>query len=70
MSHPAILVDNVSKLYRIGVQRQRSDTLVGAIASWVKSPINNYRRLKRLTSFSDEGNADDVIWALRDISFE
>lgn len=70
MSRPAILVDSVSKLYRIGVKRQRSDTLVGAIATWVKSPIDNYRRLKRLTSFSDEGDEDDVIWALRDISFE
>lgn len=70
MSRTAIVVNNVSKLYRIGMRRQRSDTLVGAITSWIKAPITNYRRLRKLTSFTDGGDEDDVIWALRDVSFE
>ena len=69
MSRPAILVDGVSKLYRIGLREARSDTLVGAILSWARTPLTNYRRLRNLTSFRDPATEPDVIWALRDISF-
>ncbi len=69
MSEPAIKVEGLSKRYRIGVEEDQHDTLFGALSSWVKSPIENYRRVKRLSSFGDD-EADDIIWALKDVSFE
>lgn len=47
MSEPAIEVEGLSKRYRIGVEEEQHDTFFGALASWVKSPVENYRRVKR-----------------------
>ena len=44
------------------------DTLSGQIISWIKSPINNYKKLKKLTAF-ENNNDNDIVWALKDISF-
>lgn len=84
MSDIAISVENLSKLYRIGMREEKHDTFIGAIASWLKSPVDNYRTLKRLTHFNADIHArpaavsgqrsavskDDLIWALDDVSFE
>lgn len=69
MSHTAICVADLSKRYRIGTDEENHDTLFGATASWLRSPVDNFRRLRRLSRFDDE-ESDDVIWALRDVSFE
>jgi lipopolysaccharide transport system ATP-binding protein len=71
MSNYSIQVQNLSKRYRIGMEETR-DTLAEAIGHWLMSPIRNYRRLRQLTTFRDEGNEfiEDVIWALDDISFD
>ena len=69
MSDRAIQVENLSKRYRIGVREAGQETLAGTAAAWLKSPLNNFRRLRSLSAFADE-EADDVIWALRDVSFE
>jgi lipopolysaccharide transport system ATP-binding protein len=68
MTDLAIKVENLSKRYRIGLQDARQETLVGTAAAWLKSPLNNFRRLRRLNAFADE-EAEDIIWALRDVSF-
>lgn len=70
MSSPAIQVENLGKRYRIGVQEEETGTLVGQLSSWVTSPISNFRNLRRLSRFDENGDAPDVIWALRDVSFE
>jgi len=70
MSDIAIRVENLSKLYRIGQHEKRSDTLAGALVSAVKTPIQNLKRLRRLTKFDDDESGDDVLWSLRDVSFE
>lgn len=71
MSNVAIRVKNLSKRYRIGLREDKPETLVGAMASWFKSPISNYRQLQRLSRFADNGQErEDVIWALKDVSFE
>ena len=44
MSNYCIKVKNISKSYRIGLKEQTSDTLSGAIGSWVQAPINNYKK--------------------------
>jgi lipopolysaccharide transport system ATP-binding protein len=68
---PAIItVENLSKAYRIGLKEQVPDTLVGAAQSWVRNPLHALRSLRRLDTFSENGDADDVVWALKDVSFE
>lgn len=70
MARPAIQVEAVSKRYRIGVADERPDTLFQAGLAWLRSPLHNYRQLRRLSRFSENGSAADVIWALEDVSFE
>ena len=70
MSNIVIQVRNLSKRYRIGLKEELHDTFMGTLAAWIKSPINNYKRLKRLSTFKKTENDDDVIWALKNISFE
>lgn len=71
MSPAAIQVEKLSKRYRIGSRDARPETMIGAMASWFRSPVSNYRQLRSLSEFGDNGRDDaDVIWALKDISFE
>jgi lipopolysaccharide transport system ATP-binding protein len=68
LSEPAIQVDGLSKRYRIGLEEERHETLVGAFVSWAKSPLRRFRRLRSLSRF-ERDKGDDIIWALRDVSF-
>ena len=69
MNDTIIKVENLSKRYRIGVQDVVYDSLIASIFSWIKSPISNFRRVQKLSKFDLE-DANDIIWALRDTSFE
>lgn len=66
----AIKVENLSKRYRIGLEEQRHDTFGGVITSWIKSPFLNFKRLRQLSKFAEKDDGEDIIWALRDLSFE
>jgi lipopolysaccharide transport system ATP-binding protein len=71
MKDIAIKVENLSKRYRIGLKEKTKDTLFGALGSILKSPFQNLKRINKLTSFNENKNeSDDIIWALKDISFE
>ena len=71
MSDIAIKVENISKRYRIGLKEETKDTFVGAMGSILKSPLGNLKKLKKLTQFSNDNKKhDDIIWALKDVSFE
>ena len=69
MSDKAIIVEGLSKRYRIGLKEEMHETFAGALGDWIRRPVRNLRRLQRLSRFSEE-DTEDVIWALRDISFE
>ncbi|MBW2661897.1 MAG: ABC transporter ATP-binding protein [Deltaproteobacteria bacterium] len=75
----AIKVEKISKCYRIGLKEKKHETFGGALIHFIKSPLNNYRKHRSLYKFDDPNpghdknvtdNAFDIIWALRDISFE
>ena len=67
----AIRAENLSKRYRIGVRDEMHETLGGAIADFVTRPAKNFRRLRRLSRFNENGrDPEDIIWALNDVSFE
>ncbi|HOT90761.1 MAG TPA: hypothetical protein PLJ78_04460 [Anaerolineae bacterium] len=68
MSDIAIRVENLSKLYHIGLARQRHDTLRDAIADF-RSKIVDWGRRSRQSSIGNP-QSDDTLWALKDVSFE
>lgn len=70
MSQMVIKVDGIGKAYRIGLKEQKSDTLGGAITSWLKSPAANYKRLRNLSKDMENAEGDDIFWAVKDVSFE
>jgi lipopolysaccharide transport system ATP-binding protein len=70
MSDLAINVSNVSKCYRIGLREEIPDSVIGQIASFIKNPIHNYKRLQKLGDFSNTNEQNDIIWALENINFE
>jgi lipopolysaccharide transport system ATP-binding protein len=44
---------------------------VGAVSSMLKSPFQNLKQLNKLTQFPENnGKQDDIIWALKDVSFQ
>ena len=43
---------------------------MSAVTSWIKSPFKNFQTLRRLNTFNHNGDAEDVIWAVKDVSFE
>ncbi len=59
----AILVDNLSKRYQIGVREKRFPTLRDSLAQLARAPQRLFRR-------NGTGATDDCLWALKDISFE
>ena len=71
----SIKVESISKRYRIGMKEQIHDSFSASILSFLKSPLTNYRKYQSLYKFNDidqdqKMNSADIIWALRDISFE
>jgi len=91
MTDIAIKAENISKRYRIGLKEELHDTFIGALTSWVKSPVSNFKRLQKLSKFDEQplstidsdgqplnpnnrqpntGEASDIIWALKHVSFE
>jgi len=69
----AINVENIAKRYRLGLKETQSDSAVKDFYKLLKSPLDNYRKYKSLYNFdntdSDE-ESDDILWALRDVSFK
>jgi lipopolysaccharide transport system ATP-binding protein len=67
----SVRVTDVSKKYRIGHTLSQDEALGAQIMRSLVSPVRNFRRLRSLGRFRDDAEAEeDVIWALRDVSFE
>jgi lipopolysaccharide transport system ATP-binding protein len=60
---PSVTVDNISKAYRIGIQEKHEGGLKAAVGGLLKEPG------KRLRRFSEDWDAEDTHWALRDVNF-
>ncbi len=77
MSNVAISVENVTKLYRLGLQKESSDSMASAVLGFIKSPINNFKKYRSLYRFDDVLNSDgtystkeDILCAINNVSFE
>ena len=73
----AIRLENVNKVYRLGIKDETEESLLKSFARMVKSPVKNYRKYRSLYDFSDldfdnpDANVDrNVLWALRNVSFD
>jgi lipopolysaccharide transport system ATP-binding protein len=69
----AIRAENISKCYRIGLKENMHDSFAKSIFSFIKSPLINYQRYRSLYRFDDIAQGSDradVIWALKNVSFE
>jgi len=72
MSKPIIKINDLSKCYRIGTKEKGYKTFREAIIDGFSAPFKNLKQLQRLTKFNnrgDEAQNNDIIWALKDISF-
>lgn len=65
---PAIEVIGLSKRYRIGLQKRRTDTLLEHLGNLVRSPLNNLRQLRGMGKFGKDD--ESVFWALKDLHFQ
>jgi lipopolysaccharide transport system ATP-binding protein len=70
MAEPGLRVERLSKRYRIGAKQNRQDTLGGAVLDFLRRPVSNFRRLRNLTTFASGADEQDVVWALKDVSFQ
>lgn len=70
MSDIAIKVENLSKRYRIALKEELNDTLIGAFSSWIRYPFSNFKRIQKLIKFNEDKYSEDIIWALKDVSFD
>jgi lipopolysaccharide transport system ATP-binding protein len=72
MSEYSIVVKNLSKRYRIGLEEEKQDSLVGSVLDTAARPFRNFQNLRSLTSFSpsEERERKDVIWALQGVSLK
>lgn len=69
MSDLAIKVRGIAKRYRLGLAELQHDTLGAKLMHMMKAPVRNFRYLRSLSRF-DQDTAEDILWALRDISFD
>ena len=74
MTEPAIKIEGVSKVYRIGTRGNVNDSMGRGVIEFIKSPVANYRKYRSLYRFSNEELSDnyagdDILWALKDVSF-
>lgn len=66
MSDIAIRAEGLGKLYRLGRAQERHNTLRDALAAGLQAPLRRFSRQRNRAS----AVPDDILWALRDLSFE
>jgi lipopolysaccharide transport system ATP-binding protein len=70
MSDIVLTTEQLGKRYRIGAApRRRYRTFGETLAQSLSAPVRNLKRLRGLSAFAN-GEERDVVWALRDVSFE
>lgn len=70
MNDIAIKVENLGKAYRLGAKTERADTFVEAMMNFAKAPLRNFQRLRGLNTFKNNEESEDILWALKDVSFD
>jgi lipopolysaccharide transport system ATP-binding protein len=74
----AFRVENVSKVYRLGIRDITRDSLGAVLLDMMRSPMQNFRKYRSLYRFDDVDlrnsrvgpESSNVLWALDDVSFD
>ncbi|MGI9379659.1 MAG: ABC transporter ATP-binding protein, partial [Methyloligellaceae bacterium] len=76
----AVRVEDLNKLYRIGVAAESSDSIAGALSNFVRSPLSNLKKYRSLYNFGDvdfdairrgeDTLGEDLLWAVRNMTFD
>ena len=70
MSDIAIRVENLGKRYRIGAKQERYQRFTETAMDALTAPIRRVRQALQRSSAHMSTRSNDIIWALRDVSFE
>lgn len=70
MAPACIRVMNVSKRYRISLADEQEGIRKNPVLRMLSQPLVNFGQLRRMLTFADNEDAPDVLWALRDVSFD
>ncbi len=74
----AIVVQSLSKLYRLGARSKRAETALEAVTQWISAPLRNLRELNDRPSLESaaaaraavpSGDTSNLLVALDDLSF-
>lgn len=69
--HQIVLKANgLSKRYRIGSRAKRSTSAKTRVLNFFTQPMQRFARIHKLANFNDQAPDTDVIWALKDVSFD
>jgi len=68
MSRPAIILEGLSKSYRIGHQAERYPTFRETLVRSLTGPVRRFRQLR--AGGIGNGDTEETFWALKDVSFE
>lgn len=60
----------LSKRYRIGSRPETDLSLRRRVVSFLSQPVHRFKNIRNLSNFNDKDSGHDVIWALKDVSFE
>lgn len=69
----AISARGVGKTFRIGQFEDKSDSIMTNFVRAITRPVTNYRKYRSLYRFDDlevGAGGDDILWALRNVSFD
>ncbi len=66
----ALRVQGISKAYQLGATEKQAATLRGQCKAVVGKSLRNLRYLKSVGSVAAESEAENVLWALRDVNLE
>ena len=69
MNYPAIRVENLGKLYRIGSARERNKTFREAVTNTLAAPWRYMKNTLQKQPVT-EGEKSDYLWALKEVSFK
>lgn len=60
----------LSKRYRIGSRPEIDLSVRKRVVSFLSQPVHRFKNIRNLSNFDDKDSGHDVIWALKDVSFE
>lgn len=73
----AITVENIAKIYRLGVKDEMNENFLGTVFDFIKSPLKNYKTYRSLYKFDDVDLNEQIsetdsntIFALNGVSFD